>query len=270
MRIIAVLLAVLVLMSSCSSEKSRDRDRDNDRDSKGSGTASSPQTMAQPIDLDQAFALTDSVLPDLYSWADGAATYDDEPGELHGNQVLNYRTDREIIDEYVAMLQNNGYTLIGEYDEFVEIHSWGLTCDAAPNADTLEMKFTEQPCHVSIHWTDSSRRGFTMYVSPDIQVCDTGLRRDGSVVDIRPQGTSAGAGLVRLSDGTYQTSDGRLTTAVGNAMVIRDGVTYNTGARYCLDGDYDQIWIEDYYRNEGIFITSPENYLVEGDLFRRG
>ena len=272
-RIIAALLAVLMLLTACGSKSGKDRDKDRDRDkdkgNQSSQNSSGPVTLAQPIDLSRAFALPDNVMPDLYHWADGAATYDDEPGELGGNQVLEYRTDREVIDDYIDMLQNNGFTLVDEYDEFVELHAWGLTCDAAPQARTLEMMFTDTPCHVSIHWTDSSRRGFTMYVSPDIQVCDTGLRKDGSVADITPQGLSAGAGLIQVGDSTYQTSDGRLTASVGTAMVIRDGVTYNTNARYVLDGDYDHFWIEDYYRNEVIFIASPANYLMEGDFFRR-
>lgn len=234
-----------------------------------SATQNGMQTVASSVDLAAMFELPDNVLPNLYDWSQGEASYDGEPSELDGNQVLYYWTEMDIVKEYVAMLQKNGYTLVDEYDEFSGIHSWGLICNEASSAGMLEMMFTDTPCHVSIHWTDSSRHKFTMYVSPDIQVRDTGVRRDGSVADILPQGVSAGAGLVRLADGSYQTSDGRLTTSIGNAMVIRDGTTYNTGARYCISDGGEQLWVEDYYRNEGIFLEFPENSLMEGDLFRR-
>jgi hypothetical protein len=46
---------------------------------------------------------------------------------------------------------------------------------------------------------------------------------DGSIADRRPWGDSADSGLLRLSDGRYQTADGRLTTSLGYADVIQDG-----------------------------------------------
>lgn len=46
---------------------------------------------------------------------------------------------------------------------------------------------------------------------------DDGRRWGGDSVDAAPVGASAAAGLIRLSDGRYQTSDGRLTAGVGEA-----------------------------------------------------
>ena len=291
MKITAMLLACLLLLSACgSSAPEATQPAEEDFNSASSfaeltqkaitggsqttptapaNTGSNGETVASTMDLEAEYAVPVNAVPDLHYWSCEAAEYRDEPKELDGNQVIYYTTEMEWIQKYVSMLQQNGYTLVDKYEGYKGgCYSWAFTCNAVPNARKFNDIFTETPCHVSIYWTDNNRYKFTMNVSPDLEVCDTGARYDGSVVDVKPQGESAGAGLVRLSDGSYQTSDGRLTAAVGTAMVIRDGTAYNTAARYALDGSSQQIWVEGYYRNEGLFIETPENYLVQGDLFR--
>ena len=174
-----------------------------------------------------------------------------------------------MVAEFIDMLQTIGFTLVDSYTisgNGDTLASWGFTCDAMPHAATHELIFTDAPCHLSI-WTSDDDE-YRMDVSPDLHVGDTGARRGGSRADLTPQGLSAGAGLILLPDGSYQTSDGRLTAAVGTAAVLRDGQSYTAQASLITEDDKESLWVEDYYRNEGFYFESPESYLMTNDLFQ--
>ncbi len=77
-------------------------------------------------------------------------------------------------------------------------------------------------------------------------------------------GESIGAGLVRLADGSYQTDDGRLTAAVGQAMLLEDGAATVYSARYEIHIPHQRfsVYVEDAYSNvrQWFFIPSTESW----------
>jgi len=224
-----------------------------------------PVTVTAPLDFSGYNSVPDNALPDLLYWADGAAEYEDEPTRNEDVQVYEYETSPAVIEEYIDMLCQNGYTLVDTYS-ISDLACWGLMCDAV-DATTQPLIFTDTPCHVAI-WTNGMEE-FRIDVPFELAVCDTGTRRGGATRDLAPEGPSAAAGLLRLPDGSYQTSDGRLTTSVGSAAVLRDGQSYSCEASLIIDGEreIESLWIENYYRNEGIYFESPEAYLMPDDVF---
>lgn len=230
-----------------------------------------PGLVAEPLDADEMAAPPASGLQDLRYWVDDLddAALRKEPTEDDDTVTYTYTSEMDIVKAYIQMLQRNGWTLVGMEEGYKGgYYSWGLTCDACPDAEMLQQMFNENRCHLSIHWTDSENYKFTFVVSEDISVCDLGLRKDGGRVGIAPTGPSACAGLERLSDGSYRTTDGRLAVHPGSAMVIRDGKEYTVDARYENDGSYEVLETEYYYRNEGFKLKFQEETIMEGDIYR--
>ncbi len=230
-------------------------------------TPTQPVLVADEIAQTVEISVPGNAVPDLRHWSEGAA----EPDRLVDKTTTccNYEVDdHAVIEEYIAMLQSNGFTLVDEYyfsykDTFM---SWGFTCDTAPDAEMIEMQFEGTPCHVSIYSADEGE--YRIDISPDLQLCDTGIRRSGAAEQNSIAGPSACAGLLRMPDGSYQTTDGRLSAAVGTAMVIRDGTVYTCDVRHEDDEGDERLWAENYYRNEGFLVETPSNYIMEGDIFQ--
>lgn len=225
-----------------------------------------PELVAGKITVNNAIEVPDNAVPELGVWSNGAARSDRLV--TRSESIVKYDVSTSVVKEYVQALQANGFTLVDEYYFSYKgktFQSWGLTCNSLPDAQTIKMQYEDTPCHVTI-WMADDDNEYTVSVSPSLQMCDTGLRRGGAVVKETVAGPSAGAGLLRLGDGSYQTTDGRLTAAVGNAMVIRDGKTYTCDARWEVEKEDERLWVEDYYRNEGFLFEVPKSSLMEGDV----
>lgn len=234
-------------------------------------TPTTPQaqtvTVAQPLDLDEMFAAPDNAVQDFHYWTDEEFPYESNPSRDKNPQVHYYVLDTQAMAEYAQMLQENGFTLVDYHNQSDKFVEWSLTSDRCPDAETITSVYEKTQCHVNI-WRSDDKRKFRVDVSKDLQVCDIGLRRDGVTADVKPQGQSAGAGLLRLPDGSYQTSDGRLTAPVGTAMVLRDGTAYNTTATFDLNKGVEGIKTGNYYRDQFIYLQHGGNSLMTGDIFR--
>ena len=265
-----LLVCMLAAMAGCGDKPEPGREPEQDEGRKEQQTASryEPGIVAQPLG-DEYREIPVDALQDLRYWAEDDTELRNEPSEMDDKQVYDYTSEMDIVEEYVAMLRRNGWTQV-DYEEGYKggTRSWGLTCDAAPGAEKIKQMFTDTPCHLSIHWTDSEHYRVFFYISEDIQVRDLGLRQEGSSVDAGPVGASACAGLERLKDGSYRTSDGRLTAFPGSAMGLRDGQEYVVDVDYENDGQYERIRTEHYYRDEGLKLTFPEDSLMDGDFFQ--
>lgn len=224
--------------------------------------------VAEKADLDAFARVPENAVPDLYYFSDGRATYQKEP-TVKDRSYYSYETDPETVERYVEMLQKNGFTLADTYSfsyKNQSFCSWGFRSNAMPNAGTIPLQYKdESPCHISLYFSEKPGKYF-MEVAPDFEVRDTGARYDGSTADLRPSGPSVAAGVVRLSDGSYQTTDGRLTAAVGTAMVLRDGVSCVQDAAYTLENGGQVIRIKNVYRDEGIYFHVSEGALLAGDI----
>ncbi len=80
-------------------------------------------------------------------------------------------------------------------------------------------------------------------------------------------GESFSAGLYQLSNGSYQTTDGRFNVFVGEAMLITDGTatTYNAEFVYDNDDNRQEITAENRYGTEQLVIYIPTTVTLKTD-----
>ncbi|MCD8105121.1 MAG: hypothetical protein LUF35_08995 [Lachnospiraceae bacterium] len=76
-----------------------------------------------------------------------------------------------------------------------------------------------------------------IWYDPALTMADYGYRYGSSSSGKSLIGDSVTAGLYRLDDGSYQTSDGRLSAAVGEAMMVTDGSATTCSATFVMDTD---------------------------------
>lgn len=231
-----------------------------------------PELVTKEIDTATVVKVPKNAFQNFASWSSGKAVTKDMEEKERAWQSIEYKVNQDTVELYMEMLKQNGFTEVDSYffqyrsDPFV---SWGFQCDYLPNADKVDMQYKDDVyCHLCIWSSDSNE--FHLVYSSDLTQFDLGLRMDGSVADTSVKGKSAGAGLYRMADGTYQTSDGRLSAAPNTAMVLRDGEVYYCTARNEKNPDKLQewLWLDDYYRNEGICFMVPMNYVMAGDIFQ--
>lgn len=107
-----------------------------------------------------------------------------------------------------------------------------------------------------------------IYIPDDLTQVDLGLRLNGGNVSIGVGGgTSALAGLYQMPDGSFQTTDGRLSAQPGRAMVLRDGEVCTAPAQAVLREDTAELWVRDFYRSEMLYFSVPKNGVAGGDVY---
>lgn len=86
----------------------------------------------------------------------------------------------------------------------------------------------------------------SIFYNQDITPYHAGFLYQLKQTDQSYVGLSASAGLYRMADGSYETSDGRLSASPGEAVVLSDGTEQRYQARYVLDLDsyQHQILVE--------------------------
>lgn len=183
-----------------------------------------PKTVAEAIDPGSAVQLPQYGVQDLRSWGQGAVRLVDEPLNMDGYRIYYYKLDTDVLEAYIAMLEQNGFTLVDEHHQSSFLGSYqayGLICDGAGDVATIDMMYSHTACHVNI-WKDGSR--WRIEVCDGLRLFDLGCRLDGTRVSVEPQGDSVGAGLTQtFGSAYYTTTDGRLAAKPGYAAVICDG-----------------------------------------------
>jgi hypothetical protein len=230
------------------------------------GTHSGGGKTAGAVDLEEYAQLPDYPVQDLRIWGQGEVRMSDEPLNMTGYRLYKYKLSREVLEEYIAMMQSNGFTLVGSHSDssfLGSYQSYGLMCDGATDIPTIQQMYTDTPCHVNIWKSDSK---WWVEVADGVALCDMGLRRDGSVESILPQGESVAAGLRRISGG-YKTSDGRLQAKLGEAAVILGGETVKASATWKRSGEKVTVTVKitDELSAE---ITYQEKDVQQDDIFR--
>lgn len=276
-RLLSLILSIVMLATAflgCAKEY-EDHDRDDDRPSTNQsnrphngGTQQTATLVAEELDVSAATALPPAVLPDLYHWSGKTMKYKNEPSSDSECQHIEYYAQMDTILAYIEMLKANGFTLVGEYVGYQQaMYYWSLVCDTAADIPMITDVITEADCHVSIGWSNKSRTTFTFRVSRDLPVTDTGSRMDGSVEDLMFTGPSLGTGLIKNPDGSYSTTDGRLSTCASSATILRDGVSYSAPVTYDEKYEKQHVYVEEFYLNEYLYLQFPTNSLSAGNLF---
>ena len=274
-------IAVLGIIGSLSGENRNDTGSSDRTESgvsalpEGSNThredkkPKEPELVSEAIQVENVIEVPKNAVPELAAWSDLTAFSDKVITKSDKTVKYNLLGGVEIIEEYIAMLEANGFTLVDEYyfSYKATFRSYALVCDAVPDAEPIKMQYEDTECHVTI-WMAEDEDEYSINISPSLQFFDTGVRRDGTKADEVIAGPSAGAALLRVDEGSYQTEDGRLSAVLGTAMVIRDGVSYTCDARWEVEKEDERLWVEDYYRNEGFLMEVPKNSLMAGDVLQ--
>lgn len=226
------------------------------------------KALSGPLDLEEYGKLPTHAVQDLRAWGQGEVRLSDEPLNMSGYRLYKYRLGQDVLVEYVSMMQANGFTLAGEHHQTSYLgsyQSYGLICDGAADIPTIELMYADTPCHINI-WKSGSE--WWVEVADGITLCDMGLRRDGTVASILPQGESVAAGLRRISGG-YKTSDGRMQAKQGEAAVVCNGEDLEATAAWKRSGEKVTVTVE--ISDElSATITYNEKKVEQDDIFRLG
>lgn len=148
--------------------------------------------------------------------------------------------DEDAVEAYIEFLCSDGmnFTLADEhYEDFRGMSTanskkvfaaWALTYNGTASV--------EQKCDTA--FIDGEKYALTVYYtieygeiegvlkwSVSLESTDLGFRTGGKIVDIAPGGKSASTGLIRKADGKYETSDGRFSANLNEAVILKNGKT---------------------------------------------
>ena len=244
------------------------------RPSAGSGNGK--ELISSPLSQN-ASAPEGAWIQDFANYCNGTFSYE-EPSESKGFVVRSFNgepEDMDVVQAYIELLCQQGFQVVDSYDRSYSrerFFSWGLDY-TGPNANalsTMNIQFLDDDssCNLCVWGTaTSSRIKVKIYVPRQISIADAGLRYGGQNVSVQPSGPSASAGLYRLADGSYETTDGRLRTTSGSAMILRDGARLTGNVSFVSSETRDELWVEDYYRNEKVYFTAPAGQMISGDQY---
>lgn len=221
--------------------------------------------VAAPITIGGTNQHEQNVFQSFHDWSEGQATTNDyfRDPDSSPHQWLTYYAPESVMKEYIAFLQNNGFTLTEEYAQG-RLASWNLDYDDATFDKSIAPIYAGNKCHLLIY-SDSHGEYLFKYTTK-LQMKDLGFRMSGDNAPSSPHGKSAAAGLLRYGTDTFETDDGRLRTTIGEAMILRDGVPF-TGVSERVLNKSEWLWVGDYYRNEEIYFCHDAGYMMQGDIF---
>ncbi len=224
-----------------------------------------PVLVCKKVDAEDIKSVPDNVFQSLHNYAGDMATCKNFPSQKVDTAyfLVQYKTTEDVIDKYVKMLSQNGFTLIEKDDDpYLADCQWRLRCNT--DKDAYPLADYDDNCHLDI--TGYSSGKFFVKYSGDLLMQDLGLRIDGNHIDVFGIGKSATAGLYIMPDGSFQTSDGRLSAQINKATVIRDGKKLKADAHYNLNKS-EWLMVNEYHRNEDFFFAVDPEFTVQGDYY---
>lgn len=208
------------------------------------------------------------VLQDIRFWAGDDVEVEDLPKVKNGEGFCKYNIfDDDLIFDYARLLMDCGFEL-AETNEYKGRYFYGFTSPELTSAPSVSLARLKELHHVTLNTTSFGE--ICMHYTDELEVVDLGLRRGSGAADTGPAGKTVEAGLLRLGDGAYQTSDGRLYAARGTAVVLRDGVAVTVPAQGKYHDGCQQIWVQDYASGEGLFYEVKKDTSATGDIFSYG
>jgi len=184
--------------------------------------------------------------------------------------------DKAVLESYVNTLCNGRYNFklakaFNQVNSASTQFSWGLDYTGTGNVtETMDVTYTDVYCNVCVFGTVSQDRlQASVWIPQEMDITDLGLRYGVQSQTSTLAGPSASAGLYQLSDGSFQTTDGRLTAAVGKAAVRRDSVNYNTTAALYRDTRLgrEELSLGTYAQNETLFFCAEADQAMSGTLY---
>lgn len=177
--------------------------------------------IAERVDLSDLVQTPENGVQDIRHWSEGEVRFYKKPLPMDGYTIYYLKVDRDLLESYLEMLCENGFTLVGSYDQssyVTKSYEYALLCDGS-TLPTRKGIYTKEPCHIDV-WRESD--GWRFEVVDGFTLCDLGLRSSGKAVTLGACGASVLAGLLQLSD-TYSTDDGRLSATTLQSTILSDG-----------------------------------------------
>lgn len=194
--------------------------------------------VTEGVDLSYLFEKKENGVQDVRYWSEGSLQFDDDPLDMDSYTIYYLDCGKSDLNTYIDMLCQNGFTLVADYDrrgsgisggQFIE---YALVSNDVEGISTRSGIYTKAENHIDIWWEDY-HNCWRMEVVKGLEVCDLGIRRDGTVVPTYTRGESAECGLLH-QDGYYTTEDGRLRSGENEATIVVDGEVM-TGELYNLE-----------------------------------
>ena len=219
------------------------------------------EILADAMDLSGYAEIPENAIQEFWSWSEHkmSVTYPDKKHE----PASYWGVERELVEEYAAFLTEEMGLVLQESvgTKYGYTHP---TIEAEGIKKSKELS-KEYP----IVWSYGGSQNAVLFINEDaFTVCDMGYRRSGEREEVKVYGDSAGAALIKTSDGIYKTDDGRLQTKLNEAMVIRDGTTSVAEAYHEIVDNEERLFVEFYYRDEGFYLEVPKYYSLTGDIYR--
>ena len=182
--------------------------------------------------------------------------------------------DYDIVKEYVSLLTggNMNLELVNSYEKTMSNTYFSYAIDytgtAKVDGQNTQQFVDEVSCDINLWGTiDGKKLTVWVYIPSSMEVTDFGWRYGGGVEDVDPAGDSVYAGLYLLADGTFETSDGRLSTSLGQADIFMDGTEIVSDVEYVMDGTKEALKVYNFYRTESVYFTVPYHQLLTGDIY---
>lgn len=260
---ISVLVFLTVALCGCSNqEESPDTSQNSEMHVPETETEKvTEEILADAMDLSGYAEIPENAIQEFWSWSQDkmSVTYPDKKNE----PASYWGVERELVEEYASFLTEEMGLILQESvgTKYGYTHP---TIEAEGIKKSKELS-KEYP----IVWSYGGSQNAVLFINEEaFTVCDMGYRRNGEREEVKVYGDSAGAALIKTSDGIYKTDDGRLQTKLNEAMVIRDGETSVAEAYHEIIDNEERLFVEFYYRDEGFYLEVPKYYSLTGDIYR--
>ena len=265
---VCVLMLLVVALCGCSNQQDSSKMNENsEMNITGDVTSEeeaevTEEILAEGMDLSSYAQIPDNAIQEFWSWSEGRARVGYEP-----DGYSYWKVTKELAEEYITFLTEEMGMVLQETGKNSYGVSYGFTHSSIEAEGTIENKRLKNKYPIVLSYGGTENAKF--YVNKDVfTVCDMGYRRSGEKEEVKVYGESAGAALIKTSDGIYKTDDGRLQTKLNEAMVIRNGETTVTQASHQIRDTKESILVEYYYRDEGFYLETPKYYSLTGDIYR--
>ena len=207
----------------------------------GQSSQSGRQLVADPLEEEAVAARQPGEFMALESYGTGLNVGKESTSA--GQKVRSFKGNKscyEALESYVELLCSD-YGFRQEGEPYYKVIGGDLffdfclvyTGENAPASHKVTGTFSKTLCDLSLYGTTqgSTLKG-ALWFDPSLTGLDGGYRYGQEGADTTPVGESALAGLWREANGSFSTSDGRLTAAVGTATLLWDGEASTASASY--------------------------------------
>ncbi len=294
-RFFAAVTVLLLFMAFAGCSDSTEPEPNGSREegtslTSGTGGLAAPVQVVEPMES-VTVSYPDLAFPDLHAYANGAFSCDDirdEDGFMRQWADGCQMADFPLVEAYVDLLcRDYGFSAVGQpyykqdggyyrlkmdfvlkYTGEDHVSDASVKSEFSGNKGDLVVsgyvtnRYAESEEKRELHL----RVDYAKWLIP----VDDGVRFGKEQRFETYVGTSFGAGLDRLGDGTYRTSDGRLSVSVGEAVFLTNGQpsSYKASLEWSRKDNQKRFCVDDKFglrqMNFNLPITVP---VSSGDLF---